>query len=133
MSTSSVLNILRTIIPPILSFELFLGGQARITSLLTPRLYKKAMSKAVGTRDAFYPIIAIKDPTLHSNFIGVWMCIAGALVAYRPLRVPWGAALTLVLTNMGIYSQRRMKIPYWLPVVNTVLSIAMWVLETNTF
>jgi hypothetical protein len=83
MSTSSLRNLLRTIIPPVLSFELFLGGQARITSLLTPRLYNRAMSKAIGTRNAFYPIIAIKDPTLHSNFIGAWMCIAGALVAYK--------------------------------------------------
>lgn len=64
-----------------------------------PRLYGKAMSKAVGTRDAFYPFIPIRDATRHSNFIGVLMVLAGMLVARKDTRGTWGVGLTLILTS----------------------------------
>ncbi|KAF2112907.1 hypothetical protein BDV96DRAFT_579349 [Lophiotrema nucula] len=75
---SNLFHYLRTLIPPILAFELFLGGQARITSLLTPRLYARAMAKAEGTRDALYPIIPFHDPERQTNVIGVLMMNVGA-------------------------------------------------------
>jgi hypothetical protein len=126
-----VLTILRPALPAILTFELFLGGIARLPlgARLIPNLHKRAMSKARGTRDALYFIIPIKEPETHTNFVGVLMCIAGALVAVPATRVPWGAALTLFLTSAGVYSQRRMGIPYWLPVVNSFLTAAMVAVE----
>ena len=97
--SDTIAQTLKTIIPPILAFELLLGGQARITPLLTPSLYHKAIDrKAVGTRDAFYPLIPIHDAVRHSKFIGVMMVVAGLLVARRGTREA-GAGLTLVLTS----------------------------------
>ena len=112
----------------ILSFEHFLGGQARITSLLTPSLYQGAVvRKGPGTAEALYPIIPFRDPTIHSNFIGVLMLLQGTLLAYPPTRGSfWTLGLNTFLTAAGIYSQRRMGIPYWLPCVNMALGFIVW-------
>ena len=113
-----------------LSFEHFLGGQARLTSKLTPVLYERAMSKAAGTAEALYPIIPVKDPVLHSNVIGLLMVSTGSLLAYSKTR---GSNVTLslntFLTLAGIYSQRRMRIPYYVPVFNLLLGAAVYYLE----
>ena len=111
-----------------LSFEHFLGGQARITSLFTPSLYQGAViRKGPGTAEALYPIIPIKDPLRHSNVIGVLMVLQGALLAFPPTRGSlWALGLNTFLTAAGIYSQRRMGIPYWLPCVNMALGLIVW-------
>lgn len=109
----------------ILTFQLFLGGQARLTSALTPSLHRRAMSKAVGTRKHL-SFIPISDPEKHTNFIGLLMCAAGALLCARRTRLA-GALLSISLTLAGVYTQYKMRIPYWLPSVNTVLSgIIIW-------
>lgn len=106
----------------VLILELFLGGQARITPTLTPKLYQRAMAKADGTRN-FLPFIPIKDPKQHTQFIGVCMCAAGALLS-SPSQITrmGGAGLAIALTLAGVYTQFRMGILYWLPAVNTVLA-----------
>lgn len=104
----------------VLTFELFLGGQARLTSALTPRLHQKAISKADGTQK-YLSFIPIRDPVQHSRFIGAMMCLAGALLCKRQIRL-YGGVLSVSLTLAGVYTQYRMRIPYWLPAVNTVLA-----------
>jgi hypothetical protein len=104
----------------ILIFELFLGGQARVTSKLTPQLNQRAMAKADGTRK-YLPFIPIKDPKQHTQFIGACMCAAGALMSSPRTRL-MGTRLAISLTLAGVYTHYRMGIPYWLPAVNTVLA-----------
>jgi hypothetical protein len=105
----------------ILAFELFLGGQARLTNF-TPHLHEKAMSKADGYKK-YLPFIPGKTAVEHSRNIGILMSTAGALMCFpaTATRLP-GATLSLSLSSMGIYSQHLMGVPYWLPVVNTVLA-----------
>ena len=116
----------------LLSFEQILGGQARITDRLTPSLYQRAIRKASGTAEALYPLIPVKDPTRNSNVIGMMMLLTGSLLAWRTTR---GSYLTLglntTLTAMGVYSQQRMGIPYWLPSCNMVLGAIVWWIENN--
>lgn len=104
----------------ILTFELFLGGQARITPTLTPTLYNKAMAKADGVQK-YLSFIPIKDSKEHTKFIGVLMCLAGVLLCY-PRRRLEGGLLSISLTLAGVYTQLRMGIPYWLPATNTMLA-----------
>ena len=76
-------SILQHLPATILSLELLLGGQLRVTSLLTPALHERVMrTKSVGTAKFLYPIVPIRDPKLNTQFIGVLMCLAGGLVAW---------------------------------------------------
>ena len=104
----------------ILTLELILGGQARLTSTLTPSLHRRVMSKAEGTRK-YLPLIPIKNPRQHTQFVGFLMCAAAALLCSQQTRLV-GGVLSLSLTLMGVYSQWRMQTPYWLPSVNSVLA-----------
>lgn len=113
----------------VLTAELFLGGQARLTSALTPGLYKRAMTKAEGTQ-RYLDFIPIKDATRHTNFIGALMVTAGVLLTSARTRLP-GGVLSISLTLAGVYSQYRMGIPYWLPSVNTVLAAIVIYNETR--
>ena len=113
-----------TILSSILSFELLLGGQARITGLLTPSIHERVMAKAPGTREAL-SFIPIRNDKQHTQFIGCAMCLAGVLVAVPQTRSNLGAVLTLALTSAGVYSQRRMGISYKVPVMNSVLTVMM--------
>lgn len=117
----------------LLSFEHFLGGQCRITDKLTPSLYQRAVvTKAAGTAEALYPIIPVKDPIKHSQVIGLLMCTTGALLAWPKTRgTLWPLGLNTFLTCSGIYSQRRMKMPYWLPVTNLILGAMVWLIENR--
>lgn len=64
-------------------------------------------------------------PPLH--FIGVLMVLEGSLLALPSTRGSLGAlGLNTSLTAAGIYSQRRMGIPYWLPCVNMALGTLVW-------
>ncbi len=109
-----------TIIRIVLTGELLLGGQARLTSRLTPTLYKRAMAKAEGTQ-RYLSFIPIRDPRQHTHFIGALMCLAALLLGFSRTRLA-GGMLSIALTLAGVYSQYRMAIPYWLPAVNTVLA-----------
>lgn len=117
----------------LLSFEHFLGGQCRITDQITPSLYQRAVvTKAAGTAEALYPIIPVKDPIKHSQVIGLLMCTTGALLAWPKTRgTLWPLGLNTFLTCAGIYSQRRMKMPYWLPVTNLILGALVWLIENR--
>ncbi|MBE7181853.1 MAG: hypothetical protein INR71_11720 [Terriglobus roseus] len=125
---TTIVSALKYALPAVLSLQLFLGGQARLTRTLTPRLHAHAMRKADGTHDALW-FIPIADPARHTQFIGALMMTAGALVAAPATRVPAGAALTLALTTAGVNSQARMGLDFKLPAVNSVLAVAMWLVE----
>lgn len=107
----------------ILTFELFLGGQARLTPALTPGLYERAMAKSEGTQK-YLSFIRIADAKRHTHFIGALMILAGALLM-RPESRLTGGYLSISLTLAGVYTQYRMNIPYWLPSVNTVLAASI--------
>lgn len=107
----------------ILTFELFLGGQARLTPALTPRLYERAMAKAEGTQ-RYLSFIRIPDAKRHTHFIGALMVLAGVLLSRQESRLT-GGYLSISLTLAGVYSQYRMEIPYWLPSINTLLAASI--------
>lgn len=116
----------------VLAFEHLLGGQARITPLLTPTLYNRAMRKAQGTQEALFPIIPVRDAVRHTNVIGTMMMITGCLLLSKRARGSWYTlAMNTFLTGAGIYSFRRMKIPYWLPAINMILGLVVWFVENK--
>ena len=83
----------------ILSFELLLGGQARLPFSPTPSLQRRAMAKADGTLAAF-PFVPL-DAVTFSRVIGVAMCVASVGVAWPGTRVA-GCGLSGVLSLMGV-------------------------------
>ena len=83
----------------ILSFELALGGQARLPFSPTPSLHKRAMSKADGTLAAF-PMVPL-DAVTFSQIIGIAMCIASVGVAL-PMTRAAGCVLSCSLSLMGV-------------------------------
>ena len=115
----------------VLTSELLLGGQARITPMLTPSINQRAMAKADGYYK-YLPIIPASNSVQHSQIVGTLMCTAGALLAIprevggRNLRLA-GAALSMSMSLMGVYSQARMGVSYIVPVINTTLAgIIIW-------
>lgn len=99
--------------------QLFLGGQARLTRHITPTAHDRAMEKAEGQLK-YLGWIPAKSPTEHSAYIGAAMCAAGGLLCFPSTRIQ-GAVLSTSLSLMGVYSQFRMGIPFWLPSINAVL------------
>ena len=83
----------------ILSFELLLGGQARLPFSPTPSLSKRAMAKAEGTLAAF-PFVPL-DAVTFTQVIGVAMCVASVGVALPATRVA-GCLLSGSLSLMGV-------------------------------
>lgn len=124
-ATNAILTLLRYT----LTAQLLLGGQARLTSRLTPSLHRRAMAKAPGTRK-YLPFIPIRDPVRHTHFIGAMMCLAGVMLCLdvEGLRLRLaGAVLAVSLTLAGVWTQVRMGIPWWLPGVNSVVAgVVIW-------
>ncbi len=89
------------ILAAILSFELLLGGQARLpfSPHPTPSLHKRAMAKADGTLAAF-PFVPL-DAVSFSQVIGGAMCLAGVGVAWPATRGA-GCGLSGCLSLMGV-------------------------------
>lgn len=83
----------------ILSFELVLGGQARLPFSPTPSLQKRAMAKADGTL-AVFSFVPL-DAVTFSRVIGVAMCIASVGVALPATRVG-GSVMSGCLSLMGV-------------------------------
>ena len=84
---------------------MILGGQLRLTRLFTPQLHEQVMQrKAVGTAQALYPLIPIRDPRKQMQFVGALMVGTGVLLAMPVTR---GSNITLALclglTGAGIY------------------------------
>ena len=111
------------ILAGILSCELMLGGQARLPFSPTLSLQKKAMSKADGVKEAlpFVPLDAVN----LTRFFGVLMCLASILVAIPYTRAS-GALVSGSISVIGWYSQAMLGVPYWLPIVNTVMAGMIW-------
>ena len=76
------------------------------------------MAKAEGYL-RYLSFIPAKSPNEHSVYIGMAMCTAGGLLCFPATRTQ-GALLSTSLSLMGIYSQARMGISFWLPAINTV-------------
>ena len=87
------------ILATILSFELVLGGQARLPFSPTPSLQTRAMAKADGLKSAF-PIIPLDAITL-TRVIGMAMCVASVGVAVPSTRAA-GSILSGCLSLMGV-------------------------------
>lgn len=87
------------ILAAILSFELLLGGQARLPFSPTPSLYKRAMAKADGTLAAF-PFVPL-DAVAFTHVIGIAMCVASVGVALPGTRAA-GSVLSGCLSLMGV-------------------------------
>lgn len=108
----------------ILSLELLLGAQARFLPTLTPTLHKHELSKASGYRRhlSFIPSSNAKE---HAQRVGFLMGAAGLMMLLHVDRgtTVLGTLLAGALALMGVYAQRLMGVPYWLPVVNTFLAL----------
>lgn len=130
MKMVSITGNISLVVRLVFSLELLLGGQARVTSWLTPAITKQAMAKAQGYREHL-PIIPSKTPHAHSCVIGCLMLIAGFAMIWPwpgPIRMS-GTILGTSLALMGVYSQRLMEIPYWLPCINACLGVFVLVSE----
>ena len=114
------------ILAGILSSELMLGGQARLPFSPTPSLQTKAMSKANGVKEAL-PFVPL-DAVSLTRLFGCLMCLASILVAVPVTRV-YGTTLSGLISIIGWYSQAKMGVPYWLPIVNTVLAAVIWAIS----
>jgi len=109
----------------ILTAELFLGGQARLTGFLTPSIHERAMAKAPGYLK-YLSFIPARTAREHTIVIGAAMCLAGGLLCFSHTRFQ-GALLSMSLSIAGIYSQYRMGISYLVPCINTVLgAVSAW-------
>ena len=120
---STIMSLTYHILASLLSFQLMLGGQARLPFTLTPSLQQKAMAKKQAVKDAL-PFIPLDATTLTQGF-GWLMCMAGVLVAL-PMTRQLGVAVSASISIVGWYSQARAGLPYWLPIVNTVLAGTVW-------
>ena len=87
------------VLAAILSFELLLGGQARLPFSPTPSLQKRAMAKADGTLAAFSMVPL--DAVTFTRLIGFAMCIASVGVAL-PITRTAGCVLSCCLSLMGV-------------------------------
>jgi hypothetical protein len=110
------------VLAALLSLQLLLGGQGRVTSRLTPSYHRYVLTRAQGTADAlsFIPL----PPSTLTRLLGALMMAASPLVAFPSTRLV-GAALTVVLTLTGVYTQQRMGVSYALPAFNTALALLM--------
>ena len=93
------MSLLSHVLATILSFELLLGGQARLPFSPTPSLRKPAMAKADGTLAAF-PYVPL-DAVAFTRVIGAAICIAFVGVALPATRVA-GSVLSGGLSRMGV-------------------------------
>lgn len=122
----SIQTLLTKYLPPLLSLQLAFGAQDRLTSLLTPNAYAFAREKAshAVTSRSLYWIVPTTDLDTHMQVVGLMMGTASGLVAFRRTRL-YGAALTMLLAGMGVWSQWKGGFSYVLPIVNFSLAAAM--------
>ncbi|EMC92141.1 hypothetical protein BAUCODRAFT_78334 [Baudoinia panamericana UAMH 10762] len=113
----------QTALPLILAFELFLGGQARLTDRITPGLHKQASRKASGYY-RWLNFLPVDDAETFQHVIGGLMIFAGILICVPPMRA-MGTLLSMALSGGGVYSHRKMGVPYWLPAVNTAIAVVI--------
>lgn len=93
------MSLLHHVLAAILSFELLLGGQARLPFSLTPSLHNRAMAKADGMLAAFSFVPL--DAVTFTRAIGVAMCVASVGVALPATRAA-GSVLSGCLSLMGV-------------------------------
>lgn len=109
----------------LLTVQLLLGGQARLTSLITPGAHDIAMSKACELQ-RYVPIPFISDPQRHSELMGVAMLVSGGMLCVEKLRVP-GAVVAGGVLGSWVYGFWRMGVEWWLPLTNcVVVGMVVW-------
>lgn len=134
----------------LLAAQLLLGGQARLTALLTPGAHRIALSKAEGLRRHFpfpLPVDLLLLPSRwigegseagetgvgarrHSQATGVAMLVSGALLCagerWRGARLAGAAAAGYVLGGWTV-AFWRMGWEWYVPAVNCgLLAVLVW-------
>lgn len=112
-----------------LIFQLLLGGQARLTSLLTPGAHKIALSKATALQ-YHLPILFISpsDPERHSQFMGAVMMVSGLLLLgkWREVRLA-GVGLAGAVLGSWVVPFWREEWEWYVPLVNLgLLGLVGW-------
>ena len=110
------------VLAAVLALQLLVGGQGRVTSHITPSYYRYVLTREQGTASAlsFVPL----SPSTLRQVLGALMMGAAPFVALPSTRL-LGAAMTMTLTLIGVYTQWKMGVSYALPAFNTVLALLM--------
>ena len=103
----------------LLTAQLFLGGQARLTSLITPDAHVIAMSKATELQ-RYVPLPLITNLESHSKAMGAMMLVSGGMLCVRRMRLP-GALVAGGVLGSWVYGFWRMGAEWYVPLVNCVI------------
>lgn len=115
-------SFIKSIPAAILSFEFFFGGVGRVSPFPFRRLHEHINIKNASIAPILYPVVPFKDVKNHNRWVGAWMIATGALLALPNTRGEiYTLGLVLFWTVAGAYSQSRARMPFWLPVCNSVL------------
>lgn len=116
----------------VLSAEFILGGFLRVFSWPFPELHERVLRKNAVIAPILYPVVPFRGVEGHNKWVGSWMIATGLLWAYPVTR---GSSATLGMslfwTGAGAYSQWKAKMPFWLPVVNFMLSFVVWTIQNK--
>lgn len=116
----------------ILSAEYLLGGFVRVSPWPFPGVHDRVCRKNAKITPVLYPIVPFKNVKSHNRWVGAWMMATGILWANPSTRrSPITLGLSLFWTAAGAYSQWRTGMPFWLPVVNFILSLVVWQVESQ--
>lgn len=107
----------------LLSLQFLIGGQARLPFSPTPQIQNLAMANADSTLAAF-PFVPL-DAITFMRVIGVMMCVASAAVVW-PVTRRVGCVLAGCMSLWFVSSGWK---PWWLPVVNLGLALAIWMID----
>lgn len=117
----------------VLSAEFILGGWIRASPWPLRAAHDRVCQKNIRIVPILYPVVPFNDVTRHNVWVGTWMLVTGTLLASRACRGSKATlALVLFWTGAGAYSQWRAKMPFWLPICNTLLSVTVWWIENRS-
>lgn len=117
-SLEKTTNVLRWM----LAAQLLLGGQARLTSLLTPGAHQIAMSKAPEMA-RYMPIPFVSRPEQHTKVMGAVMLFSAGMLCVRHANVRLAGAVVAGATlGSWVYASWKMGAEWYVPVVNCVIT-----------
>ena len=116
----------------ILSAEYLLGGLIRASPFPFADAHERVNQKNAEIAPVLYPIVPFKDTVGHNRWVGAWMIATGMCWCLPNTRARTATlALSLFWTSAGAWSQWKVGMPYWLPVVNFSLSWIAWYAESH--
>lgn len=119
------LNTTTTYLRYLLTAQLLLGGQTRLTSLITPGAHAIAMSKASQLQH-YVPLPFISDPKRHSQAMGALMLGSGVMLCAKSTRLP-GALIAGGVLLSWVYGFGRMGAEWYVPLVNCgIVGLMVW-------